>query len=106
MPTRSWNCSCWRRGPVKTFTVQLKNIPLANQVRFQIEHKTQKVFIAPADVRDITFSNDPRPARRSTRYLYHVKIKSDRSFCPYFDDVPRIDDQRWLGVQAHIQLAY
>jgi hypothetical protein len=91
---------------VKTFTLQLKNIPLANQVRVRVEHRTQKVFIAPGDVRIITFSRIPGLRVDHRRYLYHIRIKSDRFFCPYFDAVPRVDDQRLLGVQAHIQLSY
>jgi hypothetical protein len=90
---------------VKSFYVQLKNIPLANRVFIQIEHKRQKVFIAPGDVRVVTFSKIPG-LRIDDRYLYHVKIQSDRFFCPYFDAVPSIPDQRLLGVQTCIQLLY
>lgn len=89
---------------VKTFHVQLKNTPLANHVRFQIEHKIQKVFIAADGVREITFSNIPG-LRVDNRYLYHIKIKSDRSYCPYFANANLLD-QRWLGVQSHIELGY
>ena len=89
---------------VKTFHVQLKNTPLANHARFQIEQKIQKVFIAADGVREITFSNIPG-LRFDDRYLYHIKIKSERSFCPYFADANLLD-QRWLGVQTHIELGY
>ena len=91
---------------VKTFTLQLKNIPLANQVRVQIEHKTQRVFIEPGNVRIVTFARIPGLRVDQQRYLYHIRIKSDRFFCPYFDAVPRVDDQRLLGVQTRIQLSY
>ena len=89
---------------VKTFHVQLKNIPLANQIRFQIEHKTQKVFIAPDSARIITFSHIPG-LNLNRRYLYHIKIKSRRSYCPYFAKTDSLD-QRRLGVQTHIELGY
>lgn len=89
---------------VKTFHVQLKNTPLANHVRFQIEHKIQKVFIAADGVREITFSNIPG-LYVNQRYLYHIKIKSGRSYNPYFANVNSLD-QRWLGVQTHIELGY
>jgi len=92
-------------GAVKTFTVQLKNIPLANWAAIQIGHKKQKVFIGPGDVRIVTFSHVPG-LRFNHRFLYHVKIKSDRSFCPYFDAQPFVPDQRQLGVQANFQLSY
>ncbi len=91
---------------VRTFTMQLKNIPLANQVAVQIEHKKQRVFIEPGGVRIITFSHIPGLRVDQRRYLYHVKIKSGRSFCPYLDAVPQIPDQRQLGVQANFQLSY
>jgi hypothetical protein len=89
---------------VKTFHVQLKNIPIANQIRFQIEHKIKEVFIAADSARIITFSNIPG-LRVDQRYLYHVKIKSARSFCPYFANINSLD-QRWLGVQTHFELVY
>jgi ABC-type cobalt transport system substrate-binding protein len=89
---------------VKTFHIQLKNIPLANQIRFQIEHKIRKVFIAADSVREITFSNIPGLCV-GRRYLYHIKIKSQHSYCPYFANVNSLD-QRWLGVQTHIELDY
>ena len=90
---------------VKTFSVQLKNIPLANRVFVQIDHKKQKVFITPGDVRIVTFSRIPG-LRIDDRYLYHVKVRSDRYFCPYFDATPPVPDERLLGVQACIQLSY
>jgi hypothetical protein len=89
---------------VKTFHVQLKNIPLANRVRFQIEHKTQRVFLEADSARVITFSHVPG-LRLNRRYLYHVKVKSQRSYCPYFAD-GRSLDQRWMGVQTQIRLDY
>jgi len=89
---------------VKTFYVQLKNIPLANQVRFQIEHKIQRVFLAADSMRGITFSHVPG-LRLNHRYLYHIRIKSQRSYCPYFATGKSLD-QRWLGVQTHIALGY
>ncbi len=89
---------------VRTFHVQLKNIPLDNQVRFQIDHKVKKVFLAADSAREITFSH-LTGLRLNRRYLYHIKIKSQRSYCPYFAD-SRAQDQRQLGVQTHIELTY
>ena len=89
---------------VKTFYIQLKNVPLANHIRFQIEHKIQKVFIAADGTRIITFSHIPGLCV-DQRYLYHIKIKSDRSYCPYFASQNTLD-RRWLGVQTHIELGY
>ncbi|MBN2398896.1 MAG: hypothetical protein JXI33_01000 [Candidatus Aminicenantes bacterium] len=89
---------------VKTFHVQLKNIPLANHVRFQVEHKIKKVFLAADSVREITFSHIPG-LRINQRYLYHIKVKSQRSHCPYYANTHLLD-QRWLGVQTHIELGY
>ena len=89
---------------VKTFYVQLKNIPLANQVRFQIDHKVKEVFLAADSARVITFSHISG-LRLNRRYLYHIKVKSQQSYCPYFAD-PNALDQRQLGVQTHIELGY
>jgi hypothetical protein len=92
-------------GPVKVFTVQLKNIPLANLVSFQIEHKKMTVFIDAGDVRVITFSKIPG-LNVGGRYVYHVKVKSSRFFCPYFGSGAATMDRRLLGVQTQIKLAY
>ncbi len=89
---------------VKTFAVQLKNIPKPNHVFLKIEHKKLKVFIEPGGVRMVTFSKIPA-LNIDHRYLYYFKIKSDRAFCPYFEE-PGSYDRRLLGVQAHIQLLY
>jgi hypothetical protein len=89
---------------VRTIHVQLKNIPLANRVRFQIDHQVKHVFLAADSVREITFRH-LSGLRLNHRYLYHVKVKSQRSYCPYLAD-PRSLDQRRLGVQTHIGLDY
>lgn len=89
---------------VKTFHVLLKNTPLSNQVRFQIDHRIQKVFLAPDSSRVITFSRIAG-LRLNRRYLYHIKVKSQHSYSPYFSET-NSSDQRWLGVQTHIELAY
>jgi hypothetical protein len=91
--------------PVATFTVQLKNIPRPNQVRCQVEFRKKTVFIEPGSVRIVTFSNIPG-LRVDQRYIYLIKIKSDRSYCPYFEAGPKTMDRRLLGVQAHIQVSY
>jgi len=91
--------------PVKVFIVQLKNIPLDNQVSFQIEHKKKTVFIDADTVRVITFNNIPGLCV-DQRYVYHVKIKSSRFFCPYFAGGAATMDQRLLGVQTHIKLQF
>ena len=91
--------------PVKTFTVQLKNIPLDNQVSFQIEHKKKTVFIAADNVRVITFNKIPGLCV-DRRYIYHIKIRSSRSFCPYFAAGNANQDRRLLGIQTQIELGY
>ncbi len=90
---------------VKTFTVQLKNNPLDNQVAFQIEHKKKTVFIAADSVRVVTFNRIPGLCV-DRRYIYHIKVKSNRYFCPYFAAGAATMDRRLLGVEVHIQLSY
>jgi hypothetical protein len=89
---------------VRSFHVQLKNIPLDNQVRVQIEYRVKRAFLSAGGVREIVFGRIAG-LRFDDRYLYHVKLKSSRSYCPYFSE-PGSADQRWLGVQAHIELEY
>ncbi len=90
---------------VRTFTVQLKNTPLANQARVQVEHKRQTVFIEPGGVRFVSFSHIPGLCVDG-RFLYHLRIKSQRSHCPYFAANGDTHDRRLLGVQVHILLSY
>lgn len=91
---------------VRTLTVQLKNNPLANQVTVQVEHKKQRVFIKPGEVRILTFRNIPGLRVDVRRYIYHVRIKSDRFYCPFFDAEPHVPDRRLLGVQVSFELSH
>ncbi|MBN2346323.1 MAG: hypothetical protein JXO51_08010 [Candidatus Aminicenantes bacterium] len=91
-------------GKVQRFTFQLKNIPRDNHVRLQVEHKARTVFIPAGEVRSVSFSHVPG-LRFFSRYLYLVKIKSRKYFCPFFAD-PATQDRRLLGVQAHLLLEY
>lgn len=89
---------------VRMFTFQLKNIPLDNRIRLQVEHKSKTVFIAAGDVRNVTFSHVPG-LRIANRFLYHIKIKSSSYYSPFFADAKTLD-RRLLGVQAQIELGY
>jgi len=89
---------------VKTFAVQLKNVPKPNTVTVKIEHKRLRVLIEPGGTRTVTFSKIPALSI-DHRYLYYIKIESERSFCPYFEE-PASADRRLLGVQVHFQLSY
>jgi hypothetical protein len=89
---------------VRTFVLQLKNIPKPNYVSLQVEHKRMNVFIAPGNVRSVTFSNIPG-LNIDHRFLYYFKIKSEKSYCPYFEAADSAD-RRLLGVETHIELLY
>jgi len=39
------------------------------------------------------------------RYVYHIKVKSSKSFCAYFNN-PANNDKRILGVKIHIGVVY
>lgn len=92
--------------PVRTFTVQLKNMPRANRARLQIEHKKKSLYLEPNGVRLVTFTRVPGLRVDAQRYIYHIRVASERAFCPYFDAGPQTGDRRILGVQAHIQVGY
>ena len=91
-------------GRVKQITFQMKNIPRDNEIRIQIEHKSKNVFIAANDVRNITFSHIPG-LQIANRFIYHIKIKSSKYYCPFFADA-KTQDRRLLGVQTQIELGY
>lgn len=88
---------------VRTFRVELKSPPQACRVRLQVEHKVQRTYLAADGVRELAFRNVPG-LRLDDRYLYHLKLRSDRSYCPYYAE--DVDDPRWLGVRAHVELEY
>jgi hypothetical protein len=52
----------------------------------------------------VSFANVPGLAVDG-RYLYALRVRSSRSYCPYFEDEGS-RDQRLLGVQLRIQLLY
>ena len=89
---------------VRSFELQLKNIPRANQVFVAVEHKRRTVYIEPGGVRTVSFANVPGLAVDG-RYLYALRVRSSRSYCPYFESAGS-RDQRLLGVQVRIQLLY
>ncbi len=91
-------------GGVRTLRFQLENTPLDNQVRLQVEHKVQSVFVGAGLVREVAFSGISG-LRIDDRFLYHIKIRSGRSYCPYFSENDS-SDLRWLGIRAHIELGY
>lgn len=86
-----------------SFVIQLKNIPVANQAWVQLEHRRRAVFLEPGGVRSLRFRNIPGLRIGGERRLYHLRIRSQRSHCPYFAQ-PGAADRRLLGVQVQIQI--
>ncbi|MEN8222005.1 MAG: hypothetical protein ABFR36_01995 [Acidobacteriota bacterium] len=89
---------------VKEFIFMLKNIPENNKVRVRIEDQKKDIFLSPEQSATKSFRKI-RGLKMSNRYVYHIKVKSSESFCPYFND-PEEEDKRILGVKVHIGIKY
>ncbi len=89
---------------VKKFEVELTNSPVKNRAFIQIESKKKRVNLNPYQVGIITFKK-VNGLRVRERYVYHIKVKSSKSFCAYFNN-PANNDKRILGVKIHIGVVY
>ncbi len=89
---------------VTKFSVFLHNNPVKNKVRFQIEHKKKWLGIGPGLTKQLDFDGiDGLKVARG--YIYHVKVKSGSSYCPFFAE-KKNEDKRWLGINIRIELSY
>lgn len=84
----------------KEFRVLLQNNPLPNTVTVQIENQVKKVRLKAEQETFVTFKN-LNGLEIKDRHVYYIKIKSDKSYCPYFSN-PDNEDKRLLGVNVHI----
>jgi len=89
---------------VKKFEVELTNSPVKNRAFIQIESKKKRVNLKPHQMTIITFKK-VNGLRVRKRYVYHIKVKSSKSFCAYFNN-PANNDKRILGVKIHIGVVY
>lgn len=89
---------------VKTFSVALLNSPVENRVCFQIERKKKRVGIGPEKTKRIEFEK-VMGLKVARGYLYHLQVKADRAYCPFFAEKNN-EDKRWLGVNIQIDLKY
>lgn len=89
---------------VKEFEVSLKNIPEINRVFFQVEYRKKELMLAPNQEHLIKFKN-VSGLKVKNRYIYYLKIKSDKDFCYYFAN-PENEDKRILGIKSQIKLVY
>ncbi len=88
----------------KEFIFMLKNIPKDNKIKISIEDRKKEIYLRPEQSAVKSFKKI-RGLRMSNRYVYHIKIKSSESFCPYFND-PDKEDKRILGIKVHVGIKY
>jgi hypothetical protein len=91
-------------GRVKEFNIELRNIPSENRVDVQIEYQKKVVRLKPDENRVVTFKGI-RTLKIQNRYIYHIKIKSQKSYCFYLND-PLSNDMRIVGIKTFIKPAY
>lgn len=91
-------------GKVDVFYVELTNIPVKNRVTIQIEYQKKEVELEPGEEVVVSFRNI-RTLKIQNRYIFHVKIKSNQSYCYYLNE-PRSNDRRIVGVKTLIKPHY
>ena len=89
---------------VKQFEITLQNHPRKNRARVRIEHETQEVGIGPGLKKRLVFEHI-RGLVVARGYLYHLKVKSARAYCAYFEE-KNSEDKRWLGINIQIEPVY
>jgi len=89
-------------GKVQEFEIELKNIPRENKVTFQIEYKKKTLHLKPNETVILKFK-DIKTLKIQNRYIFHMKVKSEQSYCFYLQE-PESTDRRVVGVKTHIRL--
>lgn len=89
---------------VKTFRVQLRSEVPRNPVCLDIEYKRKQVILGPDKIYIAEFNNIDGLEMKG-KYIYYLKVKSDR-FRDGYSPGSAIADKRPLGVRVHIGLEY
>jgi hypothetical protein len=89
---------------VKTFRLGLRSQAPDNNVCIRIEHQRKQAVLDP-EKSYITEFKHITGLKVKGRYIYYIKIKSDRSWVGYSDS-SKSKDKRSLGVQVRIGLDY
>ena len=89
---------------VNVFRVELRSEVPGNKICLDIEHKRKRVLLGPGRPYIAEFKNIPG-LKMKGKYIYYLKIKSDRFRGGYSQDF-EIADKRALGVWVHIGLDY
>lgn len=90
--------------PIKKFAFLIMNSPTKNSVKIKIADISRKIFLKPNQT-SLKYFKNIRGLRMNNRYIYLIKIKSEKSFSPYFDGTDE-NDKRILGVKLHIGIEY
>lgn len=91
-------------GRVREFRVELTASPAGGRILFQAEQQKRRIVLKASETAVIRFKDIPG-LRVSRRYLYHLTVQSDRSYCPYFR-LADSEDKRSLGVKTRIEPVY
>ncbi|MCI0471793.1 MAG: hypothetical protein L0Y73_09055 [Candidatus Aminicenantes bacterium] len=91
-------------GKVKKFSIFLYNNPVKNRVYLRVEHRKKRLGIGPAMTKRLDFEKI-RGLKVAGGYLYHIGVKADHAYCPFFAEENN-EDKRWLGINVHIELSY
>jgi hypothetical protein len=89
---------------VETFRVRLRSEAQHNQVCVQVEHRRKQAILEPKKSYTTQFKKI-NGLKMKGKYIYHIKIKSDRSWIGYSDD-SNSSDKRPLGVMVQIGLDF
>ena len=90
---------------VKEFEIFLETKQEKNRVSFRIEHKKREMVLDPGR-NYITRFKKIEGLKMKNKYIYHIKIRSDKSYCGYIKNPEEDPDRRDLGVKTHIGVIY
>lgn len=91
---------------VKTFEVTLVTKKENNTVYFSIENRSRHLKLNPGKSYTVNFKHIHGLQMNKNRFIYHVKIKSSRSYTGYMDNPQQDPDRRELGVKTHIGVVF
>jgi len=89
---------------VKTWSINIQNIPLDNQISIRIDDQHKKLILSPQTQYTIDIKPTLAPLRVDNVFVYHLTIRCTNDFVPYLADFNNTDlSHRGIAVQLIIK---
>ncbi len=89
---------------VKTWRIDLHNIPLPNQVTLRIDDCARKMNLPAEVVHTVEISPAVSPLKVGDVYVYHLVVECSSDFVPYLADINNSDlTHRGIGIELTIE---